>query len=117
MSLCLAWCKHGRGVTLEGGWAVRAHSSPLQARSSHWSINAAVMGTLPELHYGKKKKEKEKNTHCICCKDRMMLQFCAGRAELTNTRCVAHRSTCKTTTNVPVEEMSHQLKVICPYCD
>lgn len=28
-----------------------------RTRTSHWSINAAVLGTLPELHYGKKKKE------------------------------------------------------------
>lgn len=36
----------------------------LQARSSHWSINAAVMGTLPELHYEKKKK-KEHPLHLL----------------------------------------------------
>lgn len=55
-----------------------AHSSSLRAQSSHWSINAAVMGTLPELHYEK----KEKNTHCICCKDGMMLQDYAEHTEL-----------------------------------
>lgn len=41
-----------------------ARSSPLQAQSSHWSINAAVMGTLPELHY-EEKKRKEHPLHLL----------------------------------------------------
>lgn len=41
-----------------------ARSSLLQDQNSHWSINAAVMGTLPELHYGKKKK-KEHTLHLL----------------------------------------------------
>lgn len=61
---------------------LRTHCSSIRVQRSHWSINAAVMGTVPALHYEKK---KEKNPHCICCKDGMVLQDYAEHTELTNT--------------------------------
>lgn len=69
---------------------LRAHCSSVRAQSSHWSINAAVMGTVPALHY-EKKKRKVHPLHLLQRRDDAAGLCRAHRAHKYKVRHLLHR--------------------------